>query len=152
MTRWRECVTLTAEQLNPAASALYIRKNIIFGTKNDTKTIMTYMIERFKGVVNANDWMDERTKAKALQKLNNLVIFTGFPEEHRTDDAITRYYSDLVLDDKEFFKSVYKTDHFKFRKQILKYKNSVDKANWENQADALIVDIFYDFDENSIRE
>lgn len=65
---------------------------------------------------------------------------------------MTKYYSDLVLDDKEFFKSVYKTDHFKFRKQILKYKKSVEKANWENQADALIVDIYYDFDENSIRE
>lgn len=150
--RWKECIELTASQLNPAASALYIRKNIIFGTKNDTKSMANFIIERFRTVINSNDWMEPQVHAKALQKLNSLIIFNGFPEEHRTDESIAKYYADLVIDDKEFFKTVFRTDHFIFRKKILKYKKSVEKENWENWANALFVDVTYDFDENSIRK
>lgn len=150
--RWKECIELTASQLNPAASALYIRKNIIFGTKNDTRTMASFILERFKSTLNLNDWMEPQVLMKALQKINSLIILNGFPEEHRNDDAISKYYADLVIDDKEFFKTVFRTDHFIFRKKILKYKKSVQKENWENWANALIVDVLYDFDENSIRK
>lgn len=152
VSRSKECIELTATQLNPAASALYIRKNIIFGTKNDTRTMINLILERFKASINLSDWMEQPSRTKALQKINGLILLIGFPEEHRTDDAITKYYADLVIDEKEFFKTVFKTDHFIFRKKILKYKKSVEKENWENWANSLIVDVFYDFGENSIRK
>lgn len=152
VSRSKECIELTASQLNPAASALYIRKNIIFGTKNDTRTMINLILERFKTSINLSVWMEQPSRTKALQKINGLILLIGFPEEHRTDDAITKYYADLVIDEKEFFKTVFKTDHFIFRKKILKYKKSVEKENWENWANSLIVDVFYDFGENSIRK
>lgn len=152
VTRARECVELIAEQLNPAASAQYIRKNIVFGTKNDTKLMTNYMIDKLKIVVTNADWMDAEVKTKALDKLSSLLILNGFPEEHRNDEALTKYYADLTIEDKEFLKTVFKTDHFIFRKDILKYRKSYDRDYWENWSDAIEVSIFYDFHHNSIRK
>jgi predicted metalloendopeptidase len=151
-TRWKECVDLTADQLNVAVSALYIRKNVVPGTKNDTRVIFNHIAERFKGVVSKVDWMDEDTRTEALVKLERLLLFNGFPDEHLNDEALTRFYSDLVLDDKEFFKSVFKCDHHLFRKQILKYRKVVNKENWEYHSNSLPVTVYYDFDENSMGE
>jgi predicted metalloendopeptidase len=152
ITRWKECVDLTAEKLNVAVSALYIRKNIVPGTKNDTRVIFNSVFQKFKGVVSKVEWMDEDTRTEALVKLDRLLLFNGFPDEHLNDEALTRFYSDLVLDDKEFFKSVFKCDHHLFRKQILKYRKVVDKENWESHSNSLPVIVYYDFDENSLGE
>lgn len=149
-SRWKECVDLTGIQVNHAVSAIYARKYIILGTRNDTLDMVEDIQEQYQRVLENCDWMDPLTKERAIEKLKNMIFFIGFPDELKDDDKISQYYSGLKIDEKEFFKSVFKTNHYAFRKELLKYRRLVNKMNWESHSNAIEVNAYYSFHENAI--
>lgn len=148
--RWKDCVDLTGFQVNHAASAIYARKYIIVGTRNDTLDMVEDIRDQYERVLENCDWMDPETKERALEKLNNMIFFIGFPDELKDDEKIAQYYSGLKIDENNFFKSVFKTNHYAFRKELLKYRRVVYKKNWESHSNAIEVNAYYSFNENAI--
>lgn len=96
------------------------------------------------------DWMDKVTKSRALEKLTNMMFFIGFPDELKDDEKIAQFYSGLKIDEKDFLKSVFKTNHYAFRKDLLKYRRLVNRKNWESHSNAIEVNAYYSFNENAI--
>ena len=61
---------------------LYYGENY-FGpvAKNDVKTMVYEMIEVYKERITNNDWLNEKTKEKAIKKLSTLNVHVGYPDE-----------------------------------------------------------------------
>jgi putative endopeptidase len=61
---------------------LYYGENY-FGpvAKNDVKTMVYEMIEVYKERITDNDWLNEKTKEKAIKKLSTLNVHVGYPDE-----------------------------------------------------------------------
>ncbi|MDX9692273.1 MAG: M13-type metalloendopeptidase [Acholeplasmataceae bacterium] len=61
---------------------LYYGENY-FGpiAKNDVKTMVHEMINVYKERITSNEWLNEKTKEKAIQKLNALTVHVGYPDE-----------------------------------------------------------------------
>lgn len=61
---------------------LYYGENY-FGpvAKNDVKTMVHEMIGIYKERITNNDWLNEKTKEKAIKKLSTLTVHVGYPDE-----------------------------------------------------------------------
>lgn len=43
------------------------------------------------------DWMDESTKASALDKVNSMTLFIGYPEWYHNVSALYAYYDGVHI-------------------------------------------------------
>lgn len=49
--------------------------------KEDVKTMVHEMIDIYEERISQNDWLNEKTKQKALKKLSTLTVHVGYPDE-----------------------------------------------------------------------
>ena len=61
---------------------LYYGENY-FGpiAKQDVKTMVHEMIDVYKERIQSNEWLNEKTKEKAIKKLETLTVHVGYPDE-----------------------------------------------------------------------
>lgn len=83
------------------------------------------IIEAMKDSIQANDWMTQATKEKALQKLGTFLVKIGFPDKWKD-------YSALILDESDsLFDMKLKVYEFEYNTEFAAKINSVkDKMEW----------------------
>lgn len=62
------------------------------------------ILRAFKAQVKTLDWMDTRTKRRALEKANLVEGFIGYPAWLRNSSAVDLYYKGLRFTNNSFFK------------------------------------------------
>jgi len=69
-------------------------------------------------------WMDEPTRAKALEKLAAFRVKIGYPDKWRD-------YSKLTIDRGAYVLNVHRSAEFQFNRDVAKIGQPVDKTEWE---------------------
>ena len=49
--------------------------------------------ESFRALVNASDWLDDKTKDKSLNKLNAIIENVGYPDWMLNNEELDKYYN-----------------------------------------------------------
>jgi predicted metalloendopeptidase len=84
--RWKRCTAATSQALADYVSQPYVKK--FFG--EDAKQGALFMVhaisDSFADEVKTLDWMDDATKAKAIEKREALAYLIGFPDKWRSYD------------------------------------------------------------------
>jgi predicted metalloendopeptidase len=150
--RWKECVSWTTSYLSIASSALYVRKNFNEKSKHDSLEVVNMIRDEFASTLKKTEWMDEKTRTKALEKAKKMINFIGYPDELKDDKKLNEYYHGLEINNQEFFKSYLKLNRFSTKKEMSKFRERVNKTDWEDHAEVALVNAFYSPSENSIRE
>lgn len=148
--RWIECMNLVSTRLPIATGALYVRKYF----KQNSKDILLDMIElikkEFGEILKNASWMDEKTKAAAIMKLNKMMINVGYPNELMDDKKIIEIYKSLKIDENKFFESVLNTKiHYEnwISEELFKPFN---KSDWRHLSSAATVNAFHGWNRNLI--
>lgn len=149
--RWKECLSYTSSYLPIATSAIYVRKYFNEKSKHDALELVNSISDQYKTTLNTTEWMDEKTKATAIEKLLKMTNFVAYPNELKDDKKLTEYYKDLEINKNEFFKSILKLNRFSTKKEFSKFREPVNKTSWEVHSKVALANAFYDFLENSIR-
>ena len=131
-------VKLASNQLNGIVSRLYVERYFNKDSKQEVKGLVDEIIDNFEDRLEKNEWMSNQTKEKAINKLKNITVKVGYPNEWNDYSGVeVRSYEEggsLV----ENIVNIYADQS---NRQFCKLNNPVDKDEW-NMA-AFTVNAYY---------
>lgn len=69
------------DSLTTYVDQLYVEKHFSKEAKQDIENMIKNLIESFKKRVESLNWMSKTTKEKAIEKLDNMTFFVGYPDK-----------------------------------------------------------------------
>lgn len=95
--------------------------------------------------------MDEKSRAAAKVKANNMHFHVAFPHELVDDEKLEKYYHGLELQPYSLLHNLIQIHKFFEVRSINKLRQPVNKTDWETHSLTTSVNAFYSPPENSIR-
>merc|ERR1711971_1238337 len=92
----------TSGSLTNAVGAMYAKKYFNKGDKDVADEMAENIRATFRRMLEEVDWMDERTRAKALEKADKITPHIAYAEEILDDELLSEYYEGLELADDSF--------------------------------------------------
>lgn len=130
----------TSQMLGEAIGKLYVEQYFPPEAKEEIEALVDALIVAFRARLEANPWMSETTKARALEKLDALIVKVGYPDTWRT-------YVDVEIGD-TYYSSFLSAANAETRYQLAKAGKPVDRDEWF--VPPQVVNAFYDVTTNSI--
>ncbi|MBI5770769.1 MAG: M13 family metallopeptidase [Verrucomicrobia bacterium] len=139
--RWKRVLDTVDRSVGEALGQLYVAENF----PPDSKRRMLALVENLRLALGDRlktlEWMDEPTRAKALEKLAAFGVKIGYPDKWID-------YSSLQLDRSSYVRNVFRAAEFNHRRDIAKIGRPVDKTEW--QMSPPTVNAYYDPQRNEI--
>jgi putative endopeptidase len=121
--RWKRCVDATDEQLGEALGEAYVEREFSPEAKQRVLA-MTRQIEKAMEVaVKTLDWLSDKTKARALEKLASVANKVGYPDKWRD-------YSKLEIVRGDALGNMERASGFEIRRRLAKIGKAVDPGEW----------------------
>ena len=118
LPRWEICVGQLAKDLPIAVGSMYIKTFLSPAHKIAAEDIMKNLMAQFKKMLTEETWMDHKTQAEAVKKMNKMGSIVGYPEELLDDDLIVKYHADLQIKKKDSYLMKYRKIS-NFKKKVL---------------------------------
>ncbi|GFO20601.1 endothelin-converting enzyme 1 [Plakobranchus ocellatus] len=104
--RWKTCLQVVVGAFPVGVSKAYTRQRF----SNDSKAYVTSMVKdiatSFKEILLEANWMGNKTKAKALEKLEAMTFIVGHPDVRFSDQEINEKYLQFVMTSDNFYKNM----------------------------------------------
>ncbi|XP_015790642.1 neprilysin-2-like [Tetranychus urticae] len=93
--RWVKCVDEVSNYLGPALQSMYARAFYSESVK-ETATRLAISIEQiFNESLSQNKWMDNDTKIRAMDKLDNLNMFIAYPDDFLNASSVSKMFEKM---------------------------------------------------------
>lgn len=135
-----------------AVGAMYVRKHFEQNSKAEVLEMVNRIRTEFEIILENVDWMDDETRRSAIDKLHVMANHIGYPDELMDNDKIEKYYEMLKPDEKNHLSFALSINAFYTDQAFRQLREPVNKNDWENLLPPFIVNAFYSYDENVIRE
>lgn len=133
--RWKECVDLTTSGLSISVGALYVKKHFEESSKAAALEIVDGIRDEFEKILHTVEWMDEKTRKSALEKLNKMATYIGYPDEIKNNTLLEEYYDGLEIDPEHYLESYLALNVFTTKQSYEKLREPVNKTEWERHAE-----------------
>ena len=141
--RWEKCVTSTKHTpLDQAIGSMYIREHFNNDAKNVADDIVENVLEEFKLMILQSQWMDSKTKTRALEKAEQITPHIGYAKEILNNKLIEEFYEGINLTKEDFLKNNIQLQKFYFSYMAKELRTPIDKKSWRAQSPAAIVTAF----------
>ncbi|MCX6133041.1 MAG: M13 family metallopeptidase [Ignavibacteriales bacterium] len=121
--RWKRVVEQSDGSLGELIGQVYVDEYLPKGTKEKLQEIGNAIREAYAERIKALDWMSEATKAKALVKLNSIIMKVGYPDKWKD-------LSTLQTDRSSFVHNVMNANTWRHKYMISKFGKPVDRTEW----------------------
>jgi len=121
--RWKRVTEQTDQALGEALGQLYVAKHFPPEAKAKANQMVTDLRTAFKTRIQNLDWMTDKTKEKAIEKLEKMTQKIGYPDEWRD-------YSALEIKRDPYVLNVMRANEFEFNRNIKKIGKPVDRKEW----------------------
>ena len=121
--RWRRAVYEVNDILGDEVGQLYAKEYFPPESKAHVQAMVANIVTAFHKRVDALQWMDPKTKAQALAKLDQLYVGIGYPETWRD-------YSGLEIKKDDLYGNEVRSSLFEYHKQISKLGKDVNRHEW----------------------
>lgn len=121
--RWKRCVAATDEQLGEALGQAYVEREFSPEAKQRVLVMMRQIAKAMEARIKTLDWMSEKTKARALEKLANVAYKVGYPDKWLD-------YSKLEIVRGDALGNMERASDFELRRQLAKIGKPVDRGEW----------------------
>lgn len=95
--------------------------------------------------------MDEKTRALAHEKARNIQFHIAYPPELLDDRTLNEHYGGLSMRSDSLLYNVMQTSKFIRRNEIRRYREVVNKTDWQSYSVATAVNAYYSLLENTVR-
>jgi len=136
--RWKKCVQATNNSLGELVAQPYIARYFAGDSKRAAEQMVQEITKAFSAEVGMLDWMDAKTKEKAIAKLNAMAYLIGYPSKWRSYD--------FAVDRKSYAKNAMSAGSFEFKRTLAKIGKPVDREEWLMSPP--IVNAYYDPQKN----
>ena len=121
--RWRSGVRLINTGIGEAVGQIYLDRHFPPENRASMDMMVGYVREALGRRLEANPWMDDHTRAGALEKLATFEPRIGYPDEW-TD------YSALSMDPGQFFENRLQVNELLWNEQVRRLDAEVDRSQW----------------------
>jgi putative endopeptidase len=110
-----------------ALGKLYVDKMFPEKAKQKATEMIKYVIKAYEKRILTLTWMSTETKAKAIEKLNNMTIKIGYPDKWKDYSALT---IKSPAEGGTYFDNTMSISNWSFKRNIDKLAKPVDKTEW----------------------
>jgi len=121
--RDRRGVLLVGNQLGEAVGQVYVERHFPASSKDAMEGLVDNLTTAFAGRLENLDWMDDETRANALQKLSTFEPRIGYPDEWQD-------YSALDIEADDLFGNMVRINEFQWNEQVADLAGPVDRNAW----------------------
>ena len=121
--RWKRCVDATDEQLGEALGKAYVERQFSPEAKQRVLAMTRQIEKAMETAIKTLDWMSDKTKARALEKLASVTNKIGYPDKWRN-------YSKLEIVRGDALGNMERASSFEIRRQLAKIGKAVDPREW----------------------
>jgi putative endopeptidase len=122
--RWKRCVDATDNAVGEILGRSFVEKQFA----GDSKALALEMIQGIESAFASNlpglSWMDDATRARALDKVHALANKIGYPDAWRD-------YSSLTITKGDYFGDTLAARRFDARRDLERIGKPVDKKEWQ---------------------
>ena len=124
-------------------STYYGQKYFSPEDKEKVTSMIDNIIEVYKKRLSENDWLSPETKAKAIEKLDSMIYYVGYPEE------VPQEVQEIEIDpNKNMVDNIVALSRKQISYEFEHFNEPVDKTQWAFPS--FMVNAFYRPDNNSI--
>ncbi|XP_001944441.2 neprilysin-2 [Acyrthosiphon pisum] len=150
VSRWMECVDISFDLFKIALGSMYVRRVSNENTKNNTLEIANDIKKELYKMLLSNEWMDDETREKAMDKAKAMTHIIAYPDELLDDSKLNAYYENLDVNDQDFYTSILNLTKFNTDNEFLKLRKPVNKPDWVTYGELVtIVNAFYNLQDNN---
>jgi putative endopeptidase len=121
--RWKRVLNVVSGGLGEALGQLYVKEYFPASSKDRMVSLVENLKSAFGDRIKRLDWMSDKTKKKALEKLNAIMVKIGYPDKWKD-------YSILEVVPDSYFDNVVAAGKFEFNRDLKKIGKTVDKTEW----------------------
>ncbi|XP_076365191.1 neprilysin-1-like isoform X2 [Tachypleus tridentatus] len=143
------CANLVNSLMPETVGRLYVDKHFEAESKQETQLMVDELHEAFKVLVRLNEWMDEKTKEYALNKVGQMIDNIGYPEWINDDTELNNYFMEIEnISTEDFFGTYTNILRFLSEKSLKQLYEPFHREKWVTGA--AVVNAFYSPLANSI--
>ncbi|TKD10388.1 M13 family metallopeptidase [Polyangium fumosum] len=136
--RWKRCVDATDHALGELVAQPFVASHFAGDSKRAAEQMVQEISKAFGVRVRSLDWMDDKTKERALAKLSSMAYLIGYPAKWRSYD--------FEVDRKSYGKNAMAAGTFEQKRRLAKIGKPVDREEW--QMSPPMVNAYYDPQKN----
>lgn len=133
---------LATGMFSQAVGLYYGKKYFGEDAKNDVKYMTAQMIQVYQERLRHNDWLSKETIEKAIEKLDAMTVFVGYP------DKLPKVYTEFKVGSGSIYEDATSISRALIRRHYGKFSENVDKTEWHMPAH--MVNAYFSPDSNTI--
>ncbi|RUS83741.1 hypothetical protein EGW08_008492, partial [Elysia chlorotica] len=119
---WFNCISDTDSVLGFAVGALFVRETFKKGSKEEAQEMIENVRTAFTDNLPNLDWMDDATRAAALDKANAVTDMIGYPDYILDNQKLDNKYEDLKINKSNYFYNILEFTRYGFKKSYEKLR------------------------------
>lgn len=121
--RWKRGVSFVEGAMGEAVGRIYVERHFPPAAKEAMDELVANLVEAYRDSITGLDWMGEKTRERALEKLEKFTPKIGYPVKWRDYSTLDVSASDLVA-------NVRAAAEFEFQRQLGKIGKPLDRDEW----------------------
>jgi putative endopeptidase len=122
--RWKKVTATVDGCLGEAVGQMYVEKYFPKEAKERMLALVQNVQSAMADRIKSNTWMQDSTKAKALDKLNAIKVKIGYPDKWRSYDALT-------VENDSYYANIVRASKFEMSYALAKIGKPVDQTLWQ---------------------
>ncbi len=121
--RWKRAVAAVDGVMGEAVGQMYVEKYFPAAAKERMVKLVGNLQQALGERIRSLNWMSDKTKASALEKLSSVYVKVGYPDKWRD-------YSSLEILEDSYWDNIVRSNAFDFDYMLAKAGKPVDKTEW----------------------
>ncbi|XP_052820639.1 endothelin-converting enzyme homolog isoform X2 [Mya arenaria] len=128
---WRHCISDTDEVLGFALGSMFVREVFKGESKHKAEDMIEEVKMAFKNNLPSLEWMDDETRAAAIDKANAVIDLIGFPEYILNKTRLNKEYKELEINASEYFQNNIRNFKFELRRNAALLREAPEPYVWD---------------------
>jgi len=121
--RWKRCVAATDEAMGEQLAQPYIEKRFAGKSKEAAQVLIHEISRAFDQRLDELDWMDDKTRARAREKLQKMAFLIGYPSKYKQYD--------FEIGPDSYAKNLMAARAWELSDNLSRLDRPVDREEWE---------------------
>lgn len=121
--RWKRVMSMMNGSMGELIGQLYVKKYFPPQAKERVYKLVNNLIAAYKERIKTREWMEEKTKKAALEKLDKVMLKLAYPDKWKD-------FTNLEVGTDSYFENVNRASAFWFNYNLNKLGKQVDRSEW----------------------
>ncbi|RUS76024.1 hypothetical protein EGW08_016229, partial [Elysia chlorotica] len=146
--RWKTCLSATTSVFSFGIAKEFTRRKFSEDSKQYMDVMIQHLKESFRKILEDANWMTDKTKAEAFQKLEAMGRKVGYPDTNFNDEYFSEKYKNLTMSTNNYYQNRLTQFWTGLIEFLRKLKEPIDSNDWAMPPHE--VNAYYDPSENEI--